>query len=85
MTETRRALPLRDTERPGGSAAESLPVWDLSDLYAGKDDPRLAAEMDDLAVAKMAAGRRVTLAEVDGRPLMVKLGHALARLWSPYL
>ena len=47
MTETRRALPLRDTERPGGSAAESLPVWDLSDLYAGKEDPRLAADLDE--------------------------------------
>jgi cardiolipin synthase len=48
-------------------------------------DPRLAAEMDDLVGAKMAVGRRVTLAEVDGRPLLVKLGHALARLMSPYL
>jgi len=48
-------------------------------------DPRLAAEMDDLAVTKMATGRRVTLEEVDGRPLQVKLGHALARLLSPYL
>ena len=48
-------------------------------------DPRLAAEMDDLVVTKMASGRRVTLAEVDGRPLPVKLGHALARLLSPYL
>ena len=48
-------------------------------------DPRLAAQMDDLVVSKMAAGRRVTLADVDGRPLPVKLGHALARLMSPYL
>ena len=27
-----------------GDAA--LPVWDLSDLYAGPDDPRLAADLD---------------------------------------
>jgi cardiolipin synthase len=48
-------------------------------------DPRLAAEMDDLVISKMAAGRRVTLEEVDSRPLHLKLGHALARLMSPYL
>lgn len=48
-------------------------------------DPRLAAEMDDLVISKMASGRRVTLEEVDGRPLSLKLGHALARLLSPYL
>ena len=46
MTETRPApLPAFDTERPGGSAAEALPVWDLSDLYAGQDDPRIAADL----------------------------------------
>nr|WP_270935677.1 M3 family oligoendopeptidase [Roseomonas sp. MO-31] len=40
-------LPVRDTARPaGGSAADALPSWDLSDLYAGPDDPKLAAELD---------------------------------------
>ena len=48
-------------------------------------DPRLAAEMDDLVASKIASGRRVTLEEVDARPLPVRLGHALARLLSPYL
>jgi cardiolipin synthase len=48
-------------------------------------DPALAAEMDALVDAKIASGRRVTLEEVDGRPLRLKLGHALARLLSPYL
>ncbi len=48
-------------------------------------DPRLAAEMDDLVSAKIASGRRVTLEEVDGRPLTLRVGHALARLLSPYL
>jgi oligoendopeptidase F len=53
VTETRRSpAPAFDTERPGGSAAEALPVWDLSDLYAGQDDPKLAA---DLAAAEAAA------------------------------
>lgn len=48
-------------------------------------DPRLAAQMEGLVASKIAAGRQVTLAEVDSRPLAVRLGHALARLMSPYL
>ncbi len=48
-------------------------------------DPQLAADLDDLVATKIGYGRRVTLEEVDGRPLLVKLGHALARLMSPYL
>ena len=44
--EFRQAMP-RDTARPGGSApAEALPAWDLSDLYASPEDPRLAADLD---------------------------------------
>jgi oligoendopeptidase F len=53
VTDTRRApTPAFDTERPGAAAAEPLPVWDLSDLYAGQEDPRLAA---DLAAAETQA------------------------------
>ena len=29
-----------------GAAEAPLPVWDLSDLYAGPDDPKLAADLD---------------------------------------
>jgi oligoendopeptidase F len=44
--ESRLAIP-RDSVRPGGSApAEALPAWDLSDLYAAPDDPKLAADLD---------------------------------------
>lgn len=44
---------LRETARPGGSApAEALPAWDLSDLYAAPNDPRLEA---DLAAAEAEA------------------------------
>jgi hypothetical protein len=38
-----------DTGRTGGAGAagaEALPAWDLGDLYAGPDDPRLAADLD---------------------------------------
>jgi oligoendopeptidase F len=42
-----RLAPIRDTARPGGpAAAEALPAWDLSDLYASPEDPKLAAELD---------------------------------------
>lgn len=70
MTAIRSSFPLRDTECAAGATAESLPVWDLSDLYAGQDDPRLA---DDLAAAEARAkafesrfaGRLATLAGDD--------------------
>jgi cardiolipin synthase A/B len=48
-------------------------------------DPRLAERMDALVDEKIATAREVTLEEVDGRSLPVKLGHGLARLMSPYL
>lgn len=48
-------------------------------------DPLLARQMDAVAVARIAQGRRVTLEEVDARPLPVKLRDGLARLVSPYL
>jgi oligoendopeptidase F len=44
---TRTALPapaFAPLDAAGPDAA--LPVWDLSDLYAGTDDPRLAADLD---------------------------------------
>jgi cardiolipin synthase len=34
---------------------------------------------------KISAAREVTLAEVDKRPLPVKLRDAIARLFSPFL
>jgi oligoendopeptidase F len=52
-TDTRDAVTIpqdsriRDTARvSGGPAAEALPAWDLSDLYAAPEDPRLTADLD---------------------------------------
>ncbi|SHJ50800.1 oligoendopeptidase F [Roseomonas rosea] len=47
MTLT-QPLPLRDTEaRIGGiPAGEALPEWDLRDLYARPDDPKLLGDLD---------------------------------------
>jgi cardiolipin synthase len=34
---------------------------------------------------KLKRARAVTMKEVDGRPLGIKLRDGIARLWSPYL
>ena len=44
-----------------------------------------AATMDRIFARKMAAAREVTQAEMDGRPLLIKLRDSIARLFSPYL
>ena len=44
-----------------------------------------AATMDRIFAQKMAAAREVTQAEMDGRPLLIKLRDSIARLFSPYL
>ncbi len=45
----------------------------------------LGARMDGLIEAKRDAARRVTLREIDARPLPVKLRDGVARLFAPYL
>jgi cardiolipin synthase len=47
--------------------------------------PAFAQEMEKVITKKIAAAREVMLAEVDARPLPVKLRDATARLFSPYL
>jgi cardiolipin synthase len=44
-----------------------------------------AQEMETFSMEKISAAREVTLAEVDKRPLPVKLLDAIARLFSPFL
>jgi cardiolipin synthase len=48
-------------------------------------DPQLARAVEPLIAAKRNAARPVTLAEVNGRPLPVRLRDGIARLFSPYL
>ena len=43
------------------------------------------AHMEGLAQARLGGARRLTLAEVDARPLPVKLRDGIARLFAPYL
>jgi cardiolipin synthase A/B len=48
-------------------------------------DAALGAEVEALVGARIAGARPVTLAEMDARPLPVKLRDGVARLFSPYL
>jgi cardiolipin synthase len=48
-------------------------------------DPEFAGRLGGMGRAKIRRARRVTLEEVDGRGLAVKLRDGLARLLSPYL
>jgi cardiolipin synthase len=48
-------------------------------------DPDLGARVEALATERIARARRLTAADVDGRPLPVKLRDGFARLFSPYL
>jgi cardiolipin synthase len=55
------------------------------ELDVGCHDAALAGALDDWVDRRVAAARPVTLAEVDGRPLPVRLRDGVARLLQPYL
>ena len=48
-------------------------------------DCRLARELYEWMSAKRQVARRVTLAEMDGRALPIRLRDGVARLLTPYL
>jgi cardiolipin synthase len=48
-------------------------------------DPTLTEKIDDLIEQRRAVAREVTLADMDGRTLPVRLRDGLARLMAPYL
>ncbi|MBF0167865.1 MAG: M3 family oligoendopeptidase [Alphaproteobacteria bacterium] len=50
------------THMPSGDLAAPLPEWDLKDLYAGPDDPKLAQDLE-----KAMQDARALEAEVKGR------------------
>ena len=55
------------------------------ELDVGCYDRALAAELESLIGARREAASEVTLADVDGRPLPVRLRDSTARLFTPYL
>jgi cardiolipin synthase len=48
-------------------------------------DRALATELTDLINHKRSTAREITLADVDSRPLPIRLRDGLARLMLPYL
>ena len=48
-------------------------------------DPELAQQAHDMAIQKRDAARSVTMADVDGRSIPVRLRDGVARLLTPYL
>jgi cardiolipin synthase len=48
-------------------------------------DPALAGVVDDLVTERRSASRELSLADMDGRSLPVRLRDGVARLFSPYL
>jgi cardiolipin synthase len=48
-------------------------------------DSSLAAELDKLVARRLEGARQVTLADVDGRALWIRIRDGIARLLSPYL
>ncbi|MEM9783877.1 MAG: M3 family oligoendopeptidase [Pseudomonadota bacterium] len=85
MTPNRRITDIRSARAPaddavGAAALGELPVWDLSDLYAADEDPRLVADLDATAEAAtaFAADYEGKLATLDGDGL----AEAIARYES---
>jgi len=48
-------------------------------------DAALAGRLQDRIDARIAESRRVTMADVEGLPLLVRLRNGIARLFTPYL
>jgi cardiolipin synthase len=48
-------------------------------------DARLAERLDEEVRLRIVSGSELTLADVDARSRLKKIGHGLARLFSPYL
>jgi cardiolipin synthase len=48
-------------------------------------DPAFAAEVEALADERLREAREITLADVDGRPLLIRIRDGVARLFSPFL
>jgi oligoendopeptidase F len=71
-----RTFPRDHDTRLSGGAAAALPEWDLSDLYAGPEDPHLAADLDRAETEARAfeAAQKGKLAAASGDSLAAALG-----------
>ena len=77
VTSTHLPTPLR-APLDAAAAPGALPVWDLSDLYAAPDDPRIAADLD-----RIEGQARAYESRLAGK-LAALGGDALAQAISEY-
>ncbi len=77
MTHPDRLPIPRDADTTGGATA-ALPAWNLADLYAGFEDPKLAADLDRVD-AEAKAFREAQAGKLAGLS-----GDALARCLAEY-
>jgi oligoendopeptidase F len=77
VTKTQLPHPLR-APLDAAAAPGALPVWDLSDLYAAPDDPRIGADLDRIEAQARAFEQRLA-GRLAGLP-----GDALAQAISEY-
>ena len=82
VTRTPPPTPLR-APLDAAAAPGALPVWDLSDLYAAPDDPRLAADLDRIEAQACAYESRLAgkLASLSGDALAQAIGEYEA-MWE---
>nr|WP_230167729.1 M3 family oligoendopeptidase [Roseomonas sp. CECT 9278] len=82
MTRTHLPTPLR-APLDAAAAPGALPVWDLSDLYAAPDDPRLAADLDRIEREARAYEARLAgkLGALSGDALAQAIGEYEA-MWE---
>ncbi|MGY8826110.1 MAG: hypothetical protein ACKVJG_19595 [Candidatus Latescibacterota bacterium] len=59
------------------STVEELPTWDLSDLYAGIDDPQLTSDMQAVQEQALEFERHFkgTIAREDLSPTHLRAAH----------
>ncbi len=81
---TRTHLPTPARAPLDAAAAEgALPTWDLSDLYAGPEDPRLAADLDRVEAEARAFEQRLSgrLASLPGDAMAQAIAD-YERMWE---
>ncbi len=70
--------------------SDTTPTWDLTDLYSGPDDPRLAADLDraDALATELASAHQGQVAALDGpglAALLRRYEEALTAMYRPQM
>src|SRR5439155_27225349 len=81
----KRAPARRAAKSSGLPGVRSLPEWNVADLYAGLDDPRIKRDLDRGAAESLAFERdyKCKLAALAGGPVQrARLAEAIRRYWA---